>query len=77
MMIESPKMNSRSAVAGEGRSRVSNAFCAAKPETMVGWVFGARYCSGDCSFAWAIIAPVLFETVERGRKAKKFPPTVV
>lgn len=76
-MIESPRINSRSATAGECNPRVSNSFCAAKPEIMLGWVFGARCCSGDCALAWAIIAAVLLEIVERGKKAKTFPPTVV
>jgi len=72
----SPNMNSRFAAEFDESSFVRRACWAAYPEMIVGSVFGRRYWAGSCADASETKA-VEFEKVLRGRKAKKFPPTVV
>jgi len=72
----SPSMNSKFAAEFDESSFVRRACWAAYPEIMEGSVFGRRNWAGSCADA-SETKVVAFEKVLRGRKAKKFPPTVV
>jgi hypothetical protein len=76
IMDVSPNMNSRFAAEFDEISFVRRACWAAYPEMIVGFVFGRRYWAGCCVEA-SEMKVVECEKVLRGRKAKKFPPTVV
>ena len=76
IMDWSENMNSRFAAEFDESSFVRSACWAAYPKIMVGSVFGRRYWAGCCEEASDMTA-VEFEKVPTGRKAKKFPPTVV